>query len=126
MANRFDDRKGIYRCSFCGKTQEQVRKLIAGPNDIYICDECVELCAEIVDEELEAEEEEAAVDSDINLLKPKEIKEFLDEYVIGQDEAKKVLAVSVYNHYKRVLSARTTDIELQKSNILMMGPTGSG
>ncbi|MBO5197068.1 MAG: ATP-dependent Clp protease ATP-binding subunit ClpX [Lachnospiraceae bacterium] len=128
MANRFDDRKGLHRCSFCGKTQDMVRTLISGPDDIFICDECIELCSEILDEELEGEGEEAAVgsNSDINLLKPKEIKEFLDEYVIGQDDAKKVLAVSVYNHYKRVLAEKSSDIELQKSNILMIGPTGSG
>lgn len=112
------------RCSFCGKTEEQVRKLIAGPDGAYICDECIEICAEIMDEELD---HEAAADFDgINLLKPKEIKEILDEYVIGQEQAKKVLSVAVYNHYKRVLSERSSDVELQKSNILMLGPTGSG
>ncbi|MGI6010237.1 MAG: ATP-dependent Clp protease ATP-binding subunit ClpX [Ruminococcus sp.] len=112
------------RCSFCGKTEEQVRKLIAGPDGAYICDECIEICAEIMDEELD---HEAMADFDgINLLKPKEIKEILDEYVIGQDQAKKVLSVAVYNHYKRVLSERSSDVELQKSNILMLGPTGSG
>lgn len=111
------------RCSFCGKTEEQVRKLIAGPNGTYICDECVEICAEIIDEDnLEYPEES----SEINLLKPQEIKNFLDDYVIGQDEAKKVLSVAVYNHYKRVLAGRGGDVELQKSNILMLGPTGSG
>lgn len=120
MANRVDERKQL-RCSFCNKTQDQVRKLIAGPN-VYICDECVEICAEIVEEELE----DAVPDSDINLLKPVEIKNFLDQYVIGQDDAKKVLAVSVYNHYKRVLSGKDLDVELQKSNIIMIGPTGSG
>ena len=109
------------KCSFCGKSQEQVRRLIAGP-DVYICDECVEICAEIVEEDIE----DVTADTDINLLKPKEIKEFLDEYVIGQDEAKKVLAVSVYNHYKRLLSGKNLDVELQKSNIIMVGPTGSG
>lgn len=124
MAGRSDDR-GIVRCSFCGKTDEQVRKLFAGPNDVYICDECIELCSEIVEEELEDEYIDNR-DTGINLLKPAEIKEFLDQYVIGQDDAKKVLAVSVYNHYKRVLTGRDMDIELQKSNILMIGPTGSG
>ena len=116
-----EDRSKL-RCSFCGKTQDQVRKLIAGPN-VYICDECVDICAEIVEEEFETEE---YTDSDINLLKPEEIKEFLDQYVIGQEEAKKVLAVSVYNHYKRVLAGKDLDVELQKSNIIMVGPTGSG
>lgn len=121
MANRVDDRK-VLRCSFCNKTQDQVRKLIAGPGNACICDECVDICAEIVEEEFEVEVKE----NDINLLKPIEIKEFLDEYVIGQDEAKKVLAVSVYNHYKRILSGKDLDVELQKSNIIMVGPTGSG
>lgn len=120
MANRTDDRKQL-RCSFCNKTQDQVRKLIAGPN-VYICDECIEICSEIIEEEFE----DVVNDSEINLLKPKEIKEFLDQYVIGQDEAKKVLAVSVYNHYKRVLAEKDLDVELQKSNIIMVGPTGSG
>ena len=117
------------RCSFCNKTEDQVRKLIAGPGGVYICDECIDVCSEIMDEELADEEEEYA-DSDINLRTPREIKEFLDEYVIGQDEAKKTLSVAVYNHYKRVLSgggrSSTDDVELQKSNILMLGPTGSG
>ena len=121
MAGRMDDKKQQARCSFCNKTQDQVRKLIAGPG-AYICDECIEICAEILDEELDMDEE-----SGINLLKPMEIKTFLDEYVIGQDEAKKTLAVAVYNHYKRVLSgSRISDTELQKSNIIMTGPTGSG
>ena len=120
MANRTDDRKQL-RCSFCNKTQDQVRKLIAGPN-VYICDECIDLCSEIIEEEFDSPEN----DSEINLLKPKEIKDFLDQYVIGQDEAKKVLAVSVYNHYKRVLAGKNLDVELQKSNIIMVGPTGSG
>ena len=116
------------RCSFCNKTEDRVRKLIAGPGGVYICDECVEICSEIIEEELEdtgnAPEEEG-----INLLKPAEIKEFLDGYVIGQDDAKKSLAVAVYNHYKRILSndsKKKDDVELQKSNILMLGPTGSG
>lgn len=112
------------KCSFCGKTQNQVHKLIAGPG-VYICDQCIELCSEIIEEEFGGEEKYEA-ESDINLLKPKEIKEFLDEYVIGQEEAKKVLSVAVYNHYKRVLSQNSMDVELQKSNILMLGPTGSG
>ena len=115
------------RCSFCGKSQEQVRKMIAGTgNNVFICDECIELCSEILEEELGPEGEEAPDFAGINLLKPKEIKEFLDEYVVGQEEAKKVLSVSVYNHYKRITSQRESDIELQKSNILMLGPTGSG
>lgn len=125
MKNNNDDRHLPVRCSFCGKAQGQVRKLIAGPGDVYICDECVELCSEIVDEEFEEENVQGS-NTDINLLKPAEIKEFLDQYVIGQEEAKKVLAVSVYNHYKRVLSEKDLDVELQKSNILMLGPTGSG
>ena len=123
MANKKDDAK--LKCSFCGKTQQQVRKLIAGPN-VYICDQCIELCSEILDEELGIDNEEYFDDSDINLLKPKEIKEFLDQYVIGQDAAKKVLSVAVYNHYKRVLAGKDLDVELQKSNILLLGPTGSG
>ena len=118
-------RNSDIRCSFCNKNQDQVRKLIAGPSGIYICDECVEICADIVEEEIEEIQEEE--DLDINLLKPVEIKEFLDDYVIGQEEAKKVLAVSVYNHYKRVMAPKDLDeVELQKSNIIMIGPTGSG
>ncbi|MGI5982908.1 MAG: ATP-dependent Clp protease ATP-binding subunit ClpX [Sakamotonia sp.] len=115
------------RCSFCGKSQEQVRKMIAGTgNNVFICDECIELCSEILEEELGPEGEEAPDFAGINLLKPKEIKEFLDQYVVGQEEAKKVLSVAVYNHYKRITSQKESDIELQKSNILMLGPTGSG
>ncbi len=115
------------RCSFCNKAQSQVRKLIAGPAGVYICDECIDICADILEEELEDEEIEETVHPEINLLKPIEIKSFLDEYVVGQEDAKKVLAVSVYNHYKRVTAPRDLDdIELQKSNIIMVGPTGSG
>ena len=115
------------RCSFCNKTQNQVRKLIAGPAGVYICDDCVDICADILEEELQEEEEEESVRPDINLLKPVEIKSFLDEYVVGQEEAKKVLSVAVYNHYKRVMAPRDLDdVELQKSNIIMVGPTGSG
>ena len=114
------------RCSFCNKPQDQVRKMIAGPAGIYICDECVEICADIIEEEFE-EEETFVEDDAINLLKPVEIKQHLDEYVIGQEAAKKVLAVSVYNHYKRITAKADEDeIELQKSNIIMIGPTGSG
>lgn len=115
------------RCSFCGKTQDQVRKLIAGPGGAYICDECVDICAEIIEEEFEDEPAaQPKADFEINLQKPKKLKEFLDDYVIGQDEAKKVLSVAVYNHYKRITSEQEIDVELQKSNILMLGPTGSG
>lgn len=129
MAGRFiDDR---IRCSFCGKTDMQVRKMIAGPNGAYICDECVDICAEIIEEELgneiEPAMEEEAPAAPINLIKPEEMKAFLDEYVIGQEQAKKVLSVAVYNHYKRILAEQDmADVELQKSNILMLGPTGSG
>lgn len=122
-------KKDEIRCSFCGKTQEQVRKMISGPNGAFICDECVDICAEIIEEEFEEEEfgktKEDAQES-INLLKPIELKAFLDDYVIGQDQAKKVLSVAVYNHYKRIMAGGTSDVELQKSNILMLGPTGSG
>ncbi|SCX16462.1 ATP-dependent Clp protease ATP-binding subunit ClpX [Lachnospiraceae bacterium YSD2013] len=117
-------------CSFCGKTQDMVQKLIAGPNDVYICDECVEICSDIVAdalEEADIQAREEALD-DIKLLKPAEIKHFLDDYVIGQETAKKVLSVAVYNHYKRIMSGRddSDGVELQKSNIIMIGPTGSG
>lgn len=115
------------RCSFCNKAQSQVRKLIAGPAGVFICDECVDICADILEEELEDDEAEESLHTDINLLKPMEIKSFLDEYVIGQEEAKKVLSVAVYNHYKRVMAPKDLDdVELQKSNIIMVGPTGSG
>ena len=123
MPGRVDEK---IRCSFCGKTQDQVRKLIAGNNNVFICDECIDLCSEILEEELPEEEHAAESFGDINLYKPKEIKAFLDEYVIGQDEAKKVLSVAVYNHYKRITNIKKMDVDVQKSNILMLGPTGSG
>lgn len=117
-----DDR---VRCSFCNKTQDQVRKMIAGPAGVYICDGCVDICADIIEEEYEEEPE--VEELEIKLLKPAQIKKFLDDYVIGQEEAKKVMAVSVYNHYKRVMAPKDDDeVELQKSNIIMVGPTGSG
>ena len=122
MATRSDNNKQ-FRCSFCNKTQDQVRKLVAGPKGVYICDECIEVCTEIMEDEFENFNEDT---QEINLMKPKEMKAFLDDYVIGQDEAKKVLAVAVYNHYKRVLAGKDLDVELQKSNILLLGPTGSG
>ena len=120
---KFGDEKGQLKCSFCGKSQEQVRKLVAGPG-VYICDECIELCNEII-------EEEFSEDSEVELKdvpKPKEIRQILDQYVIGQDEAKKSLSVAVYNHYKRInrTQGKADEVELQKSNILMIGPTGSG
>ena len=123
MAGRKNEE--VVRCSFCGKTQSQVRRLIAGPNGAYICDECIEVCAEIIDEELEYDEINPIAE-EINLLKPEEIKAFLDDYVIGQDEAKKVLSVAVYNHYKRILAGKDIGVDLQKSNILMLGATGCG
>ncbi|OPJ56314.1 ATP-dependent Clp protease ATP-binding subunit ClpX [Alkalithermobacter paradoxus] len=121
--SRFDDKKHL-KCSFCGKNQEQVKRLIAGPN-VYICDECVDLCDEIIKEEFE----DSFENETRGLPKPKEIKSILDEYVIGQDEAKKALSVAVYNHYKRIFGGKknvSKDVELQKSNILLLGPTGSG
>ncbi len=122
MPNKFDDKKPL-RCSFCHKTQDQVRKLIAGPN-VYICDECIELCADIIEEEFQEFKDEITLD---NVPKPREIADFLNEYVIGQETAKKALAVAVYNHYKRIRSDyKSADVELSKSNILMVGPTGSG
>ena len=124
MAGRNDDQ---IRCSFCNKPQSQVRKLIAGPSGVYICDECIDVCAEIMEEEFEYENTRNINPfDDINLLKPEEIKAFLDEYVIGQEEAKKVLSVAVYNHYKRIMAEKDLGVELKKSNILMLGPTGCG
>ena len=123
MAGKASD--DIVRCSFCNKPQSQVRKLIAGPNGAYICDECIEVCSEIIEEEFEYDDDRREFD-DINLLTPEEIEAFLDEYVIGQDEAKKVLSVAVYNHYKRIMAGSDLGVDLQKSNILMLGPTGCG
>ena len=119
-------REGKVRCSFCQKTEDQVRKLIAGPDGAYICDECVGICSEIMEEEFGGYDQEDILGSEINLMKPEEIHAILDDYVIGQDEAKKALSVAVYNHYKRVTASKNLDVELQKSNILMLGPTGSG
>ncbi len=121
MMTRFDDKKQL-RCSFCGKNQEQVKRLIAGPG-VYICDECIDLCQEIIEEEFE----EGFGDGVRNVPKPKEIKDFLAQYVISQEDAKKSMAVAVYNHYKRInCEIKNDDVELQKSNILLIGPTGSG
>ena len=116
----------MVRCSFCGKSEDQVRKLISGPAGIYICDECVEICSEIIEEEEENNPYAGKEKGGINLKKPMEIKAFLDEYIIGQEEAKKVLSVAVYNHYKRLLAPEEVDVELQKSNVMVLGPTGSG
>ena len=121
---KFGDEKGQLKCSFCGKTQDQVRKLVAGPG-VYICDECIELCNEIIEEEFNDDVEVELKD----VPKPKDIRAILDQYVIGQDEAKKTLSVAVYNHYKRINMGQgkaAEDVELSKSNILMIGPTGSG
>ena len=123
MARQSDDRPGNLVCSFCGKSQDEVRKLIAGPT-VYICDECIDLCNDIIAEECDQEESFAAASA---VPKPAEIKRVLDQYVIGQERAKKILSVAVHNHYKRVDSQMTAnDVELQKSNILLIGPTGSG
>ena len=119
---KFNDEKGQLKCSFCGKTQEQVRKLVAGPG-VYICDECIELCNEIIEEELYDDVELELKD----IPKPREIAAILNQYVVGQEQAKKVMSVAVYNHYKRInVGARVDDVELHKSNIVMLGPTGSG
>ena len=124
MAEKIRD--GKIRCSFCHKSEDQVRKLIAGPDGAFICDECVSICGEILEEEFGMYDQEPECDTDINLMKPEEIHAILDDYVIGQDDAKKALSVAVYNHYKRVTASKNLDVELQKSNILMLGPTGSG
>ncbi|HEX2946027.1 MAG TPA: ATP-dependent Clp protease ATP-binding subunit ClpX [Clostridia bacterium] len=120
--SRYDEKKQL-KCSFCGKTQEQVKRLVAGPG-VYICDECIELCSEIIEEEFEENKGEAEINE---IPKPKDIKAILDQYVIGQEAAKKSLAVAVYNHYKRInTDVRSSEVEIQKSNIVMLGPTGSG
>ena len=126
MAGKNNEGQSHFRCSFCGKMEHQVHKLIAGPNGVFICDECIDLCDEILAEEEMEQYDEIDDVSEINLLKPREIKEFLDEYVVGQEEAKRALSVAVYNHYKRIKAGKNMDVELQKSNILMVGPTGSG
>lgn len=124
MSGKNDDK---IRCSFCGKTQDQTRRLIAGPKGAYICDDCISICVEIMDEELYTKDFENDSEEVIDLKKPEELKALLDEYVVGQEEAKKVLSVGIYNHYKRILSEETDDdVVIQKSNILLLGPTGSG
>ena len=124
MARDGDIKDKSIRCSFCGKQQNDVKSLIAGPG-VYICDQCVELCQGIIEDM--AEEKAAESDLDFtSLKKPQEIKAKLDEYVIGQEEAKKALSVAVYNHYKRIYTGNKGDVEISKSNILMLGPTGVG
>ncbi|MCR5468944.1 MAG: ATP-dependent Clp protease ATP-binding subunit ClpX [Lachnospiraceae bacterium] len=123
---RQDGDSSNVRCSFCGRKHSQVNKLIAGQNGAYICDECIDICADLIDDEFGYDDSKSENSDDINLLKPEELKAFLDDYVIGQEEAKKVLSVAVYNHYKRILAKSDNEVELQKSNILMLGPTGSG
>lgn len=130
MAKQDDSREKTIRCSFCGKTQDQVMRMVAGPN-VYICDECIDLCCSIIDDQLDYSERRHTNAANTapgrrELPKPREIKEMLDEYVIGQDEAKRVLAVSVYNHYKRIYYGGKSDVEIQKSNVLLLGPTGVG
>ncbi len=127
MASKKDN-DGEIRCSFCGKLKKDAKKLVAGPPGIYICDECIGICSDIIEDDFDETEYSSAGNSEeIRLLKPRQIKEFLDEYVIGQEDAKKALAVAVYNHYKRVTNPpKEGDVELQKSNILLLGPTGSG
>ena len=124
MANNKDSFKKQVRCSFCGKTQDHVRRMISGPNNTYICNECVLLCNEIVSDDVES----IGVSGEPEIKKPQEIKEILDQYVVGQDAAKKALSVAVYNHYKRIrcMGNKKSDVELQKSNIVMLGPTGCG
>ena len=132
MANNKKKMEPPRHCSFCGRTELEVHQLIAGPNGVYICDQCIEACEGLIakyqprDGESEDFRDAALMGQEINLMKPAQIKEFLDQYVIGQDAAKKVLAVSVYNHYKRILSGQNSDVELQKSNVLMLGPSGTG
>ena len=123
MPNK-DDFKRMVRCSFCGKTQDQVRRLVSGPNNTYICNECVLLCQEIVSDDVES----VGRSGEIEIKRPQEIKEILDQYVVGQEQAKKALCVAVYNHYKRIrcMGNKKSDVELQKSNIVMLGPTGCG
>ena len=130
MSDKFDEGSGEFRCSFCGKPQSQVRRLIAGP-DVYICDECIKMCSDIIKDELSSDYQndvEEEIDNEGRLLKPQEIYDTLCDYVIGQDDAKRALSVAVYNHYKRInnLDKDKNDVELQKSNIVMIGPTGSG
>ena len=124
MANNKNQDSRIVKCSFCGKPQEVVKKIIAGPG-VYICDECIALCQDIIDEEIFETEE--VIEQQVDMLTPAEIKKTLDDYVIGQEEAKKTLSVAVYNHYKRINNIDALDdIEIQKSNILLLGPTGCG
>ena len=113
------------RCSFCGKRQEQVKRMMSGPNNVYICNECVDLCNSLIREDLYETENRFAHDPE-TLPTPKEIKEYMDNYIIGQEEAKISLSVAVYNHYKRIYFGEDSDVEMQKSNILLIGPTGSG